>query len=390
MNRSDRLNSLLENFVETGPTGCALSVIQNREQLYEGYLGVADLETKKPIGPDTIYRIYSMTKVVTCVAALILYERGKFLLTDPLEEYLPEFKDPKIFESIHNGEIKVVPSPRSIQIKDLFTMTSGLTYGGQGTEVERQVSKVMAELTKREKVGKQQGTAVRTLSRALARIPLEFEPGTHWKYGLSHDVLGALIEVISGKTFGEFLNEEIFAPLGMYDTFFRVPEHKSDRVCSLYDRADDGTMTKNTFLDNHSEPTPIFESGGAGLWSTLYDYSRFAQMLASGGTLDGAKILGSKTIELMASNHINAEMLPELGWNYENGYGYGLGVRVMMNREIGGSNSTLGEFGWSGLAGTYVFIDPKEKLSAVYMQQMLPNFEQYHQPRIRNVIYGTL
>ncbi|MDL4843060.1 serine hydrolase domain-containing protein [Aquibacillus rhizosphaerae] len=388
MNKLDRLNPLLEKFIANGPSGCALSVIQRDERLYEGYFGVADLETKKSIEVNTIYRIYSMTKIVTCVAALMLYERGHFLLTDNLEEYLPEFKSIQVFRSLKNGTIETSPASKSIQIKDLFTMTSGITYGGNNTEVERQVSKVMAVVHKEQKQGEQ--TAVRTLSKALATVPLEFDPGTHWKYGLSHDVLGALIEVITGKTFGEFLKEEIFIPLSMEDTFFKIPEDKKERLCSIYDRAEDGTMTKNTKIDSSSEPMAVFESGGAGLLSTLHDYSRFAHMLAMGGTLDGVRILSKKTIELMASNHLSDALLPDVFWNYENGYGYGLGVRVMINRQVGGSNSSVGEFGWSGLAGTYVFIDPKEELSVVYMQQMLPNFEAYHQPRIRNVVYGAL
>ncbi len=388
MSRFNRLDDLLKSFVDRGPAGCACSVIKDGETMYEGYFGYADLETQKPITPDTIYRIYSMTKVVTCTAALILYERGLYLLNDPLYEYLPEFKNPQVYHRTPTGDLYTAPASRPILVKDLFTMSSGLTYGGNQNETERQTSKVMEELRQKQAAGEKYD--VRALSKALAEIPLAFEPGTHWKYGLSHDILGAFIEVVSGKSFGQFLKEEIFEPLGMNDTFFRIPDQKKDRLCSLYNRSDDGTLTKNTSMDANYQPDATFEGGGGGLLSTLGDYSRFAQMLACGGELDGVRILGSKTIDLMRTNHLSPQQLADFNWPYLAGYGYGLGVRVMIDPVAAGSNGSIGEFGWCGLAGTWVMIDPEERLSAVYMQQMLPNFEEYHQPRLRAVIYGAL
>ncbi|WP_246516737.1 serine hydrolase domain-containing protein [Lederbergia ruris] len=380
-----KLQPLLKKFVEKGPAGCALAVHRQGEKIFEDFVGVADLETGKPITADTIYRIYSMTKVVTCTAALMLYERGAFLLNDPLEEYLPEFKNPLVYRKSDTGEMYTSPASRSITVKDLFTMTSGLTYPGEGNETERQVAKAMQSLEKQDKK-----MTTRQVSQALAAIPLAFDPGTRWHYGLSHDVLGALIEVISGKSFGQFLQEEIFDPLGMEDTFFRIPEAKKGRLCSNYRRNEQGELIKNTEMDANIQADAKFESGGGGLLSTLHDYSRFAQMLANGGTLDGERIIGRKTIELMATNQLRPENRENYNWNYLSGYGYGLGVRVMIDPALGGANSSLGEFGWSGLLGTWVTIDPVEKLSAVYMQQMLPNFESYHQPRLRSVIYGAL
>jgi len=384
MKSLEKLHPLLKSFVDKGPAGCACSVTYQGETRFEDYVGLQDLESAKPITADTIYRIYSMSKVVTCVAALMLYERGLFLLNDPLEEYLPEFKDPKVYRMTEKGEKYITSATRSIRIKDLFTMTSGLTYEGDGNETEREVKKVM-QLLRRENTFN-----VRKLSVALAKIPLAFDPGTEWRYGLSHDVLGALIEVLSGKTFGEFLSEEIFQPLSMNDTFFKIPDEKKHRLCSLYVRNEEGSLLKNTRLDEQYQPGTLFESGGAGLLSTLSDYSTFAHMLANGGELDGVRILGRKTVELMSTNHLTSDQLSFYNWDYLAGYGYGLGVRTMKSPAAGGSNSSIGEFGWSGLAGTWVLIDPKEKLSAVYMQQMMPNLEAYHQPRLRNVIYGSL
>jgi CubicO group peptidase (beta-lactamase class C family) len=384
MKSLEKLHPLLKSFVDKGPAGCACSVTYQGETRFEDYVGLQDLESAKPITADTIYRIYSMSKVVTCVAALMLYERGLFLLNDPLEEYLPEFKDPKVYRMTEKGEKYITSATRSIRIKDLFTMTSGLTYEGDGNETEREVKKVM-QLLRRDNTFN-----VRKLSEALAKIPLAFDPGTEWRYGLSHDVLGALIEVLSGKTFGEFLSEEIFQPLSMNDTFFKIPDEKKHRLCSLYVRNEEGSLLKNTRLDEQYQPGTLFESGGAGLLSTLSDYSTFAHMLANGGELDGVRILGRKTVELMSTNHLTSDQLSFYNWDYLAGYGYGLGVRTMKSPPAGGSNSSIGEFGWSGLAGTWVLIDPKEKLSAVYMQQMMPNLEAYHQPRLRNVIYGSL
>ena len=384
MKSLEKLHPLLKSFVDKGPAGCACSVTYQGETRFEDYVGLQDLESAKPITADTIYRIYSMSKVVTCVAALMLYERGLFLLNDPLEEYLPEFKDPKVYRMTEKGEKYITSATRSIRIKDLFTMTSGLTYEGDGNETEREVKKAM-QLLRRDNTFN-----VRKLSEALAKIPLAFDPGTEWRYGLSHDVLGALIEVLSGKTFGEFLSEEIFQPLSMNDTFFKIPDEKKHRLCSLYVRNEEGSLLKNTRLDEQYQPGTLFESGGAGLLSTLSDYSTFAHMLANGGELDGVRILGRKTVELMSTNHLTSDQLSFYNWDYLAGYGYGLGVRTMKSPTAGGSNSSIGEFGWSGLAGTWVLIDPKEKLSAVYMQQMMPNLEAYHQPRLRNVIYGSL
>jgi len=379
------LQPLLRSFVEKGPVGCALAVHRQGETLFEDYVGYADVESKREISADTIYRIYSMSKVVTCTAALMLYERGLYLLNDPLEEYLPEFKDPLVYRVGDTGEIYTSPASRSITVKDLFTMTSGLTYPGENNETERQVTKAMYV---RDQNGEKWTT--RELSQALATIPLAFDPGTRWHYGLSHDVLGAFIEVLSGKSFGQFLQDEIFDPLQMEDTFFRIPEAKKVRLCSFYNRDQEGNITKNTQMDSNIQPDAKWESGGGGLLSTLQDYSRFAQMLANGGTLDGERIIGRKTIELMAMNHLRPDNRENYNWNYLSGYGYGLGVRVMIDPAVGGINSSIGEFGWSGMLGTWVSIDPKEKLSAVYMQQMLPNFEAYQQPRLRSVIYGSL
>ncbi|CAN7436336.1 serine hydrolase domain-containing protein [Paenibacillus sp. LjRoot56] len=378
----ERLTPLLKSITEKGPAGCACTVVQRGEVLYKETLGYADLEKKQEITPDTIYRIYSMTKVITCVAALMLYEKGLYLLNDPLEEYLPAFKNQQTFRD-NNGTKSLSPVTNPILIKDLFTMTSGLTYPGEDTETERQ-TRTMLENVKRETMDMQ------ALSKGLATIPLEFDPGTRWKYGFSHDVLTALIEVLTGQTVGEFLKKEIFDPLGMIDTSFRITEDKRNRLCTIYDRPEGGALTPNTKTDASYQPGSRYESGGGGLLSTIGDYSQFAQLLAKGGEHEGVRLLSSKTIQLMATNHLNPQQLKDFNWQQLRGYGYGLGVRVMMDPAAGGSNSSIGEFGWAGLAGSYMLIDPKEELSVVYMQQMLPSQEPFIHPRLRAAIYGAL
>ena len=383
---NDRLTPLLRHFTETGPAGCALQVAQRGRTLYEGYAGLACLEEQRPIGPDTIYRIYSMSKIVTCTAALMLYERGLFALNDPLDEYMPEFHDPQVCRMDRLGSLSVDKAAGPIRIRHLFTMTSGYPYPGEGTETGRMMAKIAGEAEAKDPVRK---WTLDDLMRLLSTLPLAFDPGTHWLYGMSHDILGALIERLTGKRLGEFMRDEIFGPLDMADTSFRISPEKRQRLCSLYNRAEDGTLSRNTAMDGDFEPDAVFESGGGGLLSTLHDYGRFAQALAS-GELDGVRLLSPNTLRLMMMNQLEAGPLADYCGGHMAGYGYGLGVYVLTDPAACGGNANAGEFGWSGMAGTLVFMDPKEQLSAVYMQQMMPTRETYHLPRLRNGIYGAL
>jgi CubicO group peptidase (beta-lactamase class C family) len=387
MNRLDRLTPLLDSFVQKGPAGCSLRIAQRGETLYEHCVGYADLETKKPLEPDTLFRIFSMSKLFTCTAALILFERGLYLLNDPLEAYLPEFKNPQVYRHTDRGSLYTSPAARPIRVKDLFTMSSGLAYPDGSLETGRQMEQALKELNAKAVVGEK--VDIRTLAKALAAIPLAFDPGTHWLYSMSHDVLGAFVEVVSGKKFGQFMQEEIFDPLGLKDTFFRIPQEKKHRLSSAYERAQDGTLTKMNDLDANYQPDAILEMGGAGLISSLGDYSRFAQVLAR-GELNGVRLLSPGTVAMMATNHLSPQQLADYDWPYLEGFGYGLGVRVLMDKASSGSNSNIGEFGWNGFLGTIAVIDPKEQLTAVYMQQMTPSTEDYHMSRIRNVLFGAI
>lgn len=388
MENFEPLTPLLQRFVSSGTAGCACRVVLRGETRYDGYFGYADLENEKPVAADTIYRICSMTKIVTCVSALRLFERGCFLLTDPLEEYLPEFCNPQVYRRAPDGTSEVVPAARSIRIADLFTMASGLTYANDDSETGRGVARAIAGLQREEAQGGR--FDLRAFSRELGKIPLAFDPGTRWRYGFSHDILAALVEVVSGKEFARFLKEELFEPLGMPDTFFDVPESKRDRLAKTYDYLPEGRFAENTTAEASLRPGAAFQSGGGGLYSTVPDYMRFAQMLLRGGELDGERILGRKTVALMAADHLSPAQRADFDWPVLAGYGYGLGVRVMTDPPAGCCNGSAGEFGWNGLFGSWVLMDPAEELAAVYMQQTLPHRDVAHQLRLRAAIYAAL
>ena len=390
-----RVTNFLESLQNFGIPGADLAVYIKGKEVYRHQMGFSNLKTRTPITPDALYRIYSMTKVVTCVAAMRLYEEGLFLLNDPVSDYLPEFKDMEVRQIKENGEVLTVPAKNPIRVVDLFTMTSGLTYIPT-PNLEALSEKTGGSYTLRE------------FSKAISKDSLFFEPGEHWHYGLSHDVLGYLIEVLSGKTLGEYFNENIFVPLGMTDTFFRLPKEKEHRLVSFY------TYDEKNKTHTEGDPTlPIrfdvdnkYESPGAGLISTVDDYAKFTNALyccfCSSDTnrincrIDRSSssnyhLLSKPTAELMRTNHLGEVQLREYNnWNHTKGYGYGLGVRTMVNKAIGGISSSIGEFGWAGLAGTYMSIDPAAGLTYVYAQQLFPSYEEYIAPRLRNVIYGCL
>ena len=380
--KMDRLRPLIRSFLDKGPAGNSLKVMQAGKILFEDYAGIAKLETNRPVSADTIFRVYSMTKVVTAVAALQLWEKGLYLLSDPLHEYLPEFADSQVFAATPNGDIRPRPAKSPILVQDLFCMSSGLTYGDPVNETGRTIGEALTRL-QGEKSGRY---TVREMSKAIATAPLAFDPGTHWYYSLSFDVLGAFIEALSGERFGDYLEKHIFAPLGMKETGFRIAEEKRERLAGRYMLQDGKRVPEPVSKDEDFQEDATYESGGGGLLSTLDDFSKFAQALACGGK----GVIHARTIDLMRANRLNEEQMKDFNWTAVKGYGYGLGVRTMIDPAEAGSNGSIGEFGWAGLLGTWVMIDPSEELSAVYLQQFMPNYEGFIQPRLRNVIYGAL
>ncbi|MDK2902240.1 MAG: hypothetical protein PWQ93_159 [Clostridiales bacterium] len=388
MAKFDDLSNLLKQFVEDGLPGCGCAIAKEGKILHEGYFGYADLEEKRPITEDSVFRIFSMTKVIICTAALILFEKGKFLLHEPIYEYFPEYKDTAVFVTDSNGDVHIEKAKNPMLIKHAFTMAVGMPYPFGDSPIEREMRRISKELS--EKYGKYD---IVTEVRAMGSLPIAFEPGTHWLYGYGHDIIAGLIQVISGKPVGKFLYDEIFGPLGMDSTGYRFHDDIEERMVSCYKKNEDGTLEKapGTF-DEYHQPDAIYEAGGAGLYSTVRDYLKFSQMLANGGYYNGQRIIGRKTIDLMRSNQLSEQQLKDFNFNnpYLAGYGYGLGVRTLMNIAEANSNGSVGEFGWTGALGTYVSIDPSERFSIVYMHQMIPNMEVYHHLRVRAVANGCL
>ncbi|NGZ75763.1 serine hydrolase domain-containing protein [Saccharibacillus alkalitolerans] len=387
MAQFDHLSALLQSITETGPAGCACMIAKDGETVYEGYFGKANLAAGTDTGPDTVFRLYSMTKVVVCAAAMILYERGRFLLNEPLHLYLPEYKDVHKTVTGPNGQVHTEPVKNPILIRHAFGMMTGHPYPFGESLSAREITRLRAELS--EKTGGRY--TLRDEIRATAQAPLMFEPGTRWLYGYGHDLVAGLIEVLSGKSIGQFLQDEIFGPLGMTDTGYRYRGDIEERMAVMYERAEDGTLTPaSEEMDRLHRPDALLELGGQGLYATTRDYMKFARMMAAGGTLDGVRILSRNTIDLMRTNHLDAAQMADFTGSYSAGYGYGLGVRTLIDRAAGGSNSPLGEFGWTGMAGTWTSISPETNTAIVYMHQMLPNMEEYYHLRVRAAAYGAL
>ena len=374
----------LSRFVSSGQiAGCAARIVRNEETLFEGSFGYADLEKKVKMSTEnTIFPIASMSKVITSAGILKLYEQGLFKMWDPVSEYLPGFRKPRIALEKPDGSYEIVDARGEVTMRQLFTMTSGVPYAWADTAAGRIR---IEEEKKYEKSGNPFPGTVE-YANLVGQLPLAFEPGEKWMYGFSIDILGAVIEVLSGKTLGEYLKENIFDPLGMKDTGFFVPAGSQSRIATLYYINDGLKPDKREYPDRK----PEFESGGGGLFSTVPDYSRFAQMLLHGGALDGERILGRKTIELMATDHLTPEQRKGDSWDTQRGYGYGLGVRVMTNPELAGINGSVGEWGWDGAFGNWFCVDPKENLTCVYLTTNLPGDHYRFVPKLMASMYASL
>ena len=373
--RFDRLKDFIDTLPGIGIPGVDCIVYEKHREVFRHSAGYADVAAKRPIEAGTLYYIYSATKIITCAAALQLYESGKFLMTDPLYEYLPEFRD----AVVKKGSFVIQPVRNPIRIGNLFTMTAGLSYDLLAPEIKELAEKTEGRCPTRE------------FSRAIAKAPLLFEPGTHWNYSFCHDVLGALIEVISGMSFGEYLRRNIFEPAGMKDTCFILPEEKKKRLATLYAYNFEQKAAKEVHIGNVFRFGPEFESGGAGLISSAEDYILFADALCNWGkAATGERILSRSTIELMRTNHLGETELNDLSVMIGRGLGYGLGVMTVMDRAAGGINARVGQFGWGGAAGAQVLIDPESELTLYYAQHMLNNMEAYTHPRIRNILYSCI
>jgi CubicO group peptidase (beta-lactamase class C family) len=338
---------------------------------------------------DTILRFYSMTKPMTAMALMMLYEQGFFQLDAPVAEFIPSFKDVSVYVSGGDTDMVTEPQNNPMTLHHLLTHTSGLTYGFGNPGLIPQLYR--ARHTDFEP---HDGLLQEVVDR-LAQIPLEFQPGQRWNYGVSFDVLGRVVEVVSGKPLDAFFKERIFEPLGMQDTGFAVPREKLDRFAALYKRTDKNGLTLLEAPQNSSmiDTVETF-SGGSGLVSTLGDYFRFTELLRCKGELDGTRLLGRKTLEYMTANHLPGD-LAELGQptfnetTYE-GIGFGLGVSVMLNPAKAKVMGTPGEYAWGGYAGTAFWIDPKEDMTVIFLTQLIPSSAYPIRRELRVLTYQAL
>lgn len=365
----NKLKEILERAIARNELmGGSLLVRQNGEELCYLEAGMADREQGRPIARDQIYRLYSMSKPVTGAAAMKLFEDGLLDPGEPVSAYIPGFEGKLVEE---NG--RTVPAAREVVVKDLLDMTSGLMYNGSTGLAGEHANEVFRKVDER-LLG---GNPVTTMEFAeeMGRGPLAFQPGSCWLYGTSADVLGAVIEAASGKRFGDYLEESFFAPLGMKDTGFYVPEEKRDRLVTAYRLDERGQLAP--YRDNHlgiinaMDRRPAFESGGAGLVSTIDDYARFAQMLLNGGELDGKRILKPETVRFMTAGSLNGDRERDFAANFGNmpGFTYGNLVRVMKYPGRSVSLNNAGEYGWDGWLGCYFANDPAAGMTMLFMMQ---------------------
>lgn len=378
--RLARIGEALGREIERHRIPGAVALVARRGKLaYFESFGARDPASGAPMGKDAIFRIYSMTKPIVSVAAMMLVEEGRLLLSDPLARYLPEFAEMKVATGRPDGRLDLVPAARPITLQDLLRHTSGITYEHMATgALQRRYTD--ARTSRRDQTNAD-------LAARLATVPLAEEPGTRWRYGHSTDLLGRVLEVVSGRSLGALLAERVLLPLGMTETRFSIPAEDHHRLAEPFPK-DPETGTPVTLIEV-KEP-PQLESGGGGLTSTAADYARFVLMLASGGTLDGVRLLSRKTVEYMAADHLGAiapapsmlSMLPE-------GFGFGLGFAVRRKAGIATVPGSPGQYYWSGVAGTSFWIDPAEQLFAVLMTQG-PGQREYFRALFRNLVYGAI
>jgi CubicO group peptidase (beta-lactamase class C family) len=380
--RLDRVRPAMQAYVDRAVyAGIATLIARRGVVVHSGQFGWRDREAGAPMTADTIFRLYSMTKPIVCTALMTLYEEGRFQLLDPVSKYIPDFARVKVLDA----DEKLIDPARPMCVGDLMTHTSGLTYHFL---TDSPVGRMYAGSTLLD--------ARVPLAAAIAEIaqfPLAFQPGTRFHYSVGIDVAGRLIEVISGRPLGAFLRERLFEPLGMADTDFGVPPEKRDRLAAMYGRPDllgraqthsgllalwgEGSNERIDVSATYPVDAPeLFQRGGVGLFGTIGDYFRFAQMLANRGALDGQRILGRKTLALMHANHLAPGSIPiEIGGQPLPGYGFGLGSRVLIDAAQSGAPGSVGEFGWSGAAKTHYWVDPQEGIVALFMTQSMMSFD---------------
>jgi CubicO group peptidase (beta-lactamase class C family) len=374
--RLKRLDDVLRGDIDRGLVPGAVALVARRGRIahFEA-LGARDPATEAPLHRDSIFRIYSMTKPIVSVAAMMLWEEGRFLIGDPVAKYLPEFAEMDVAVE-RDGRVERVPAGRAVTMQDLLRHTSGLTYEFRGNAPVQKMY-MDAKVFRRNQTNAEQAAA-------LARLPLMHQPGTCWEYSRSTDVLGRVIEVLTGETLGDVLAQRILKPLGMADTDFYVPSAKHQRLAEAF-ATDPESGAGVQLIEVRQKPS--FESGGGGLVSTAMDYARFLQMMLNGGTLDGVRLLSRKTVEYMTADHLGGmQGAPDL---LIPGYGFGLGFAVRLQPGFAQVPGSVGQYYWGGLAGTTFWVDPAEQLFALLLIQG-PGQREYFRVLFRDLVYATI
>ncbi len=364
--RLARMDAFMQEQIDNKKTGGIIVLVARKGKIvHHRAFGYADIESGKKLDTDHLFRLYSMTKPVTSVALLTLYEQGKFQLTDPLELYIPAFKDVKVFAGVDNNGKMILEEPkRKITIQDVFRHTAGFSYGF-GPDL---VSKAYQEAG----MSFSEMKSLKELVDKLAKMPLLYQPGEQWVYSVAHDVQAYLVEYFSGMPFDKYVTETIIKPLDMKDAVFGIPDEYVSRYTTNYGPAKDGKGIVPIDKPESSNYARYKDHpfGGLSLSSTTMDYLKFSQMLLNGGELNGVRVLGRKTVELMRANHLPPN-IP--GISMGGGVGYGLGVSSLINPAASGNLGSVGSFGWGGAATTHVIIDPAEDLVLLYFTQFMPS-----------------
>ena len=388
----EKLDQLLQGFVDDGLPGCAMQIVRHGETIYEGYFGYADIESGKPVTKDSLFRLASMSKIPLFTAAMMLYEQGRFNLTDPVGDYLPEWKDCKRFDRHPNGEMLIVPVQHPMTVGDILSMKCGLPYCNSDAFTEDPTLRTMQEIMR--PLWEKGHFTVQEHIAAMSKAILAYEPGSMWTYGFSSEITAAFLEVISGKDIDTLLKDLIYDPLGMNSTRPKFFEGAQERMVTMYQWGEDGKVKPTVSpMDEKHLPGEEHTMGWGRLFSNVNDYGKLMGMLANGGVYDGKQIMGRKTIDLMRANGLSGDALAcfqDDGYPYNAGYGYGYGVRTLIDKAAANHNGSLGAFGWTGGFGTWCEADPEEGVGLVYMHNTAPNKEVYYHHRVRTVAYGCL
>jgi CubicO group peptidase (beta-lactamase class C family) len=391
--RLARVDRLLDRYVDDGRLpGWLVLVARHGRVAHLATGGSADVEANRPVGVDTLFRIYSMTKPITSVAAMMLWEEGAFELKDPVHRFIPSFKDLRVYRSGSALNPGTEPASEPVRIWHLLTHTAGLTYGFHHAHpVDAMYRRAGFEW------GAPPGTDLAACCDAWADLPLVFQPGTEWNYSVATDVLGRVVEVVAGTSLDRFFAERIFRPLGMTETSFWVDEADAGRLAALYSPSPKtGRIVRNDLMGKAALTPPTFLSGGGGMVSTAGDYHRFTRMLLNEGELDGARLLGPRTVRFMGRNHlpggVDLETIgrPLFAETTYDGVGFGLGLSVVLDPVANKVPASPGEVAWGGAASTAFWVDRAEGVTAVFLTQLLPSSTLPVRSQLRQLVYQAL